>query len=135
MRTITRVITNRLLKRLPVPDRDRSWSQHTYHALHDGSPLGRLIRWAAREGHDYGPLLRPLIAGRPTLIRHPLSRELCQGIGWFKPAGGLNDSMAWVPMLTDRHGTARPNDYVSVVTPTGKTIYDFRTHQVIHVSR
>ena len=55
MRTITRVITNRLLKRLPVPDRDRSWSQHTYHALHDGSPLGRLIRWAAREGHDYGP--------------------------------------------------------------------------------
>ena len=55
MRTITRVITNRLLKRLPVPDRDRSWSQHTYHALHDGSPLGRLIRWAARDGHDYGP--------------------------------------------------------------------------------
>ena len=73
-------------------------------------------------------LLRPLIAGPPTLIRHPLSRELCQDIGWFKPAGGLNDSMAWVPMLTDRPATARPNDYVSVVTPTGKTIYDFRTH-------
>ena len=73
-------------------------------------------------------LLRPLIAGPPTLIRHPLSRELCQGIGWFKPAGGLNDSMAWVPMLTDRPATARPNDYVSVVNPTGKTIYDLRTH-------
>ena len=73
-------------------------------------------------------LLRPLIAGPPTLIRHPLSRELCQGIGWFKPAGGLKDSMAWVPMLTDRPATARPNDYVSVVTPTGKTIYDLRTH-------
>ena len=50
-------------------------------------------------------LLRPLIAGPPTLIRHTMSRELCQGIGWFKPAGGLKDSMAWVPMLTDRHGT------------------------------
>ena len=80
-------------------------------------------------------LLRPLIAGPPTLIRHTLSRELCQGIGWFKPAGGLNDSMAWVPMLTDRPATARPNDYVSVVTLTGKTIYDLRTHQMIHVSR
>ena len=73
-------------------------------------------------------LLRPLIAGPPTLIRHTLSRELCQGIGWFKPAGGLKDSMAWVPMLTDRPATARPNDYASVVTPTGKTIYDLRTH-------
>ena len=73
-------------------------------------------------------LLPPLIAGPPTLIHHPLSRELCQGIVWFKPAGGLKDSMAWVPMLTDRPATARPNDYVSVVTPTGKTIYDLRTH-------
>ena len=80
-------------------------------------------------------LLRPLIAGPPTLIRHPLSRELCRGIGWSKTAGGLKDSMAWVPMLTDRPATARPNDYVSVVTPTGKTIYDLRTHPVIHVSR
>ena len=79
-------------------------------------------------------LLRPLIAGPPTLIRHPLSRELCRGIGWSKPAGGLKDSMAWV-MLTDRPTPARLNDYVSVVTPTGKTIYDLRTHQVIHVSR
>ena len=80
-------------------------------------------------------LLRPLIAGPPTLIRHPLSRELCQGIGWFKPAGGLKDSMAWVPMLTDRPAPARPSDYVSVVNPTGKTIYDLRRHQVIHVPR
>ena len=39
-------------------------------------------------------LLRPLIPGPPTLIRHPLSRELCQGIGWFTLAGGLKDSMA-----------------------------------------
>ena len=73
-------------------------------------------------------LLRPLIAGPPTLIRHPLSRELCQGIGWFKPAGGLNDAMAWVPMLTDRPAPARPNDYVSVVNPTGNTVYNLRTH-------
>ena len=42
---------HRLLTRLPLPDRDRSWSQHTYHALHDGSPLGRLLRWAARKRH------------------------------------------------------------------------------------
>ena len=43
------------LMRLPLPDRDHSWSQHTYSALHDGSPLGRLIKWAARERHDCGP--------------------------------------------------------------------------------
>ena len=48
--------------------------------------------------------------------------KLTVPIGWFRPAGGLKDSMAWVPMLTDRHGTARPNDYVSVVTPTGNTV-------------
>ena len=70
-------------------------------------------------------LLRPLIAGPPTLIRHTLSRELCQGIGWFKPAGGLKDSMAWVPMLTDppRHGTTER--YVSVVTPTVRRFTTF----------
>ena len=50
----------------------------------------------------------------PTLIRHPLSRELCRRIGWFKPAGGLKDLMAWVPMLTDRPATARPNEYLDV---------------------
>ena len=30
-------------------------------------------------------LLRALIAGPPTLNRHPLSGESCRGIGWFIP--------------------------------------------------
>ena len=46
---------HRLLTRLPLPDRDRFWSRHTYHALHDGGPLGWLIRWAARKRDDDGP--------------------------------------------------------------------------------
>ena len=46
-------------------------------------------------------LLRALIAGPPTLNRHPLSREFCRGIGWFKPDSGLRDMMA-------RAAAARP---------------------------
>ena len=57
-------------------------------------------------------LPRALIAGPPTLSRNPLSRESCRGFGWFKPDSGLKDTMARVPMLTDRPATARPNDYV-----------------------
>ena len=56
-------------------------------------------------------LLRALIAGPPTLNRHPLSREFCRGIGWFKPDSGLKDMMArvahslmWLPVLQLRHG-------------------------------
>ena len=41
-------------------------------------------------------LLPPLIAGPPTLIHHPLSRELCQGIG----CPSLKDSHR-----PPRHGT------------------------------
>ena len=41
-------------------------------------------------------LLRALIAGPPTLNRHPLSMEFCRGIGWFKPDSGLKDMMARV---------------------------------------
>ena len=57
-------------------------------------------------------LLRALIASPPTLNRRPLSREFCRGIGWFEPDSGPKDMMARVPMLTDRHGTARPNGYI-----------------------
>ena len=46
-------------------------------------------------------LLRALIAGPPTLNRHPLASEFYRGIGWFKPDSGLKDMMARVPMLTD----------------------------------
>ncbi len=46
---------HRLLVRLPLPDRDRSWSQHTYHVLHDGSPLGPLLRWAAGRRNGESP--------------------------------------------------------------------------------
>ena len=46
---------HRLLTRLRLPVRDRFWSQHTYHALHDGSPLGRLLRWAAGKRQCHGP--------------------------------------------------------------------------------
>ena len=51
-------------------------------------------------------LLRALIAGPPTLNRHPLSREFCRGIGWFKPDSGLKDMMARVAHahLLSRHG-------------------------------
>ena len=60
-------------------------------------------------------LLGPLIAGparRSSAI--PCPGELCRRIGWFKPAGDLKDLMAWVPMLTDRPATARPNEYLGV---------------------
>ena len=54
MRTITRVITNRLLKRLPVPDRDRlgvstPTMHYTMEALSDasfGGPRGRVTTMA-----------------------------------------------------------------------------------------
>ena len=55
--------------------------------------------------------LRALIAGPPKLNRHPLAREFCRGIGWFKPDSGLKDMMTRVPMLTDRPATAPPNAY------------------------
>ena len=51
-------------------------------------------------------LPRALIVGPPTLNRNSLSREFCRGFGWFKPDSGLKDTMAQVPMLTDRPATA-----------------------------
>ena len=36
------------LREWPMPERDVRWSIPTYHALGDGGPLDRLIRWAAR---------------------------------------------------------------------------------------
>ena len=36
------------LKSWPMPARDVAWSIPTYFAFHDGGPLDRLIRWAAR---------------------------------------------------------------------------------------
>ena len=36
------------LKSWPMPARDVGWSIPTYFAFHDGGPLDRLIRWAAR---------------------------------------------------------------------------------------
>ena len=46
---------HRWLKRLPMPNRDSSWSRHTYHALHSEGPIGRLIRWAGRKRGGDGP--------------------------------------------------------------------------------
>ena len=107
MRTITRVITNRLLKLLPVPDRDRSWSQHTYHALHDGSPLGRLIRWAAREGSRLWPAAaptdrRPADAHPPSPVQGVVSGHRLVQARW-RPEG--LDGLGAHAHRPPRHGT------------------------------
>ena len=39
---------HRLLRELPMPERDARWSIATYFAFDHGGPLDRLIRWAAR---------------------------------------------------------------------------------------
>ena len=39
------------LRKWPMPERDVRWSIPTYHALGNGGPLDRLIRWAARGPH------------------------------------------------------------------------------------
>ena len=44
-------------------------------------------------------LLHTLLAIKPPLSRHALSREWCQRIGWLTPGGGLKDMSARLAML------------------------------------
>ena len=44
-------------------------------------------------------LLHTLLAIKPPLSRHALSREWCQRIGWLTPGGGLKDMSARLVML------------------------------------
>ena len=54
-------------------------------------------------GRDFSPVdiqtIRELIAQNPKLLRSPLSRRLCELVGWFKPNGELNLNPAVTPYL------------------------------------
>ena len=54
-------------------------------------------------GRDFSPadiqMIRALMAQNPKLLRTPLSRQLCELLGWFKPNGGLKDMTCRVALM------------------------------------
>ena len=54
-------------------------------------------------GRDFSPAdiqtIRDLIGHNPKLLRSPLSRRLCELLGWFKPNGELKDMTCRVALL------------------------------------
>ena len=54
-------------------------------------------------GREFSPAdiqtIRDLIAQKPALRRSPLSRRLCELLGWYKPNGELKDMTCRVALL------------------------------------